>query len=176
MANPLRENRVTRLHLWGPMAPLALALAALMFGLDQSHKWWMLDVYAIADRQPVAVTSFFELVLTWNSGISYGLFRTHQQGLLVLVSVAVSFALWVWICRSRRGLTVAALAIIIGGALSNALDRAVHGGVADFFHFHLGDFSWYVFNIADIGIVAGVAALLYESVFDHGGKGSHGNA
>ena len=168
MADALRENRVSRLSVWGPLAPLALALAALVFGLDQTHKWWMLDVYSIADRQPVPLTFFFDLVLTWNTGISYGLLKTHQQGMLISVSLAVSLFLWTWACRSRGVSAVAALAVIIGGALSNALDRAVHGAVADFFYFHVAGFSWYVFNIADVAIVAGVLALLYESIFERG--------
>jgi signal peptidase II len=176
MAEALREDGVTKLPLWSALAPLTLALAALVFGLDQTHKWWMLNVYDIAGRQPVPVASFFELVLTWNTGISYGLLRTHQQGLLVALSLGVSLVLWSWACRSRGLATVAALAMVIGGALSNALDRAVHGAVADFFHFHVGSFSWYVFNIADMAIVAGVAVLLYESVFEKGHAGNHGNA
>ncbi|HUR43934.1 MAG TPA: signal peptidase II [Aestuariivirga sp.] len=160
---------------WSPLAPLVLALAALIFGLDQTHKWWMLNVFDIADRQPVAVTPFFDLVLTWNKGISYGLLPTRLQGLLIALSVVVSLILWIWANRLRDVPGAAALAIIIGGALSNALDRAIYGAVADFFHFHLGSFNWYVFNIADIAIVAGVAILLYES-FVGGPDRSHGNA
>lgn len=148
--------------LWSPLAPVALALAALVFGIDQTHKWWMLNVYGIT-TEPVAVLPFLDLVLTWNRGISYGLFRTPLQGALIALSLAISVLLWLWLCRSERLLTVAALAMVIGGALSNVLDRAVHGAVADFFHFHVGSFSWYVFNLADVAIVAGVGLLLYES-------------
>ena len=165
MADALREENLMRLRLWGPLAPLGLALAALVFGLDQNHKWWMLHVYAIESRQPVAVTSFFDLVLTWNRGISYGLLKTDLQGLLIAVSLALCALLWVWLSRSRSALNAAGLAVVLGGALSNALDRAVYGAVADFFHFHWGSFSWYIFNLADVAIVAGVALLLYESAF-----------
>jgi signal peptidase II len=154
---------------------LVLALSALVFGADQTHKWWMLNVVDIADRQPLPITAFFDLVLTWNKGISYGLLPTRLQSMLIALSVVVSLILWIWACRLRSLSSTAALAIIIGGALSNALDRAVHGAVADFFHFHVGGFSWYVFNIADIAIVAGVAVLLYESLFG-GAERSHGNA
>ena len=59
----------------------------------------------------------------------------------------------------------AGLGLIIGGAIGNGIDRAAYGAVADFLHFHVGTFSWYVFNLADVGIVAGVALLLYESFF-----------
>lgn len=153
---------MARLTVWGPLAPLGLALAALVYGIDQTHKWWMLDVFGIAGRQPVPLAPFFELVLVWNRGVSYGLLTTHLQEALAAVSVAVSLALWVWLCRSRRALAAAAIAVVIGGALGNATDRVFRGAVADFFHFHVGSFSWYVFNIADTAIVAGVALLLYD--------------
>lgn len=157
------------------MAPLVLVLAALVFGLDQAHKWWMLNVFDIASRQPVSLTSFFDLVLTWNKGISYGLLPTQQQWMLIALGVIVSLILWIWAGRSRSVLTAAALAMIIGGALSNVLDRAVRGAVADFFFFHVGSFNWYVFNIADVAIVAGVAVLLYQSLAGDLSRG-HGNA
>ena len=176
MADALRENRLMTPKVWSPLAPMILALAALVFGLDQTHKWWMLNVYDIAASQPVAVTPFFDLVLVWNKGISYGLFPAHAQGFLIALSLVITAFLWIWACRSERPLGAFALAIIIGGALSNALDRAVHGGVADFFHFHWGNFSWYIFNIADVAIVAGVLLLLYESLIDSGAGDRRGNA
>lgn len=175
MAEALREKCLSQYRFWSPLAPLVLALAALVFGLDQTHKWWMLNVYDIASRQPIFVTPFFDLVLTWNKGISYGLLPTQWQGMLVALSVIVSLILWIWANRSGSVLTAAALAIIIGGALSNALDRAMRGAVADFFHFHVGSLNWYVFNIADMAIVAGVAVLLYQSLAG-GLDRSHGNA
>lgn len=151
------------LRIWGALSPLLLAIAALMFGLDQTVKWWLLHVYGLGESAPVRFTAFFDLALTWNRGISYGLFRTHAQGVLVAISLGISLLLWLWGARATNPLTVAALGLIIGGALSNALDRAVYGAVADFFHFHVGSFSWYVFNPADVAIVAGGALLLYES-------------
>jgi signal peptidase II len=165
-----------KLKLWSPLAPLVLALAALVFGIDQTHKWWMLSVYGIEAKAPVAVTPFFELTMVWNRGISYGLLVTHTQELLIAMSIAVTGLLWVWACRMERPLGAAALALVIGGALANALDRALRGAVADFFHLHMGQFSWYVFNIADIAIVAGVALLLYESVFDGSTENRRGKA
>ena len=176
MADALRQDRLMRVRLWGPWAPLVLALATLVFAADQAHKWWMLNVYGIEARAPVALTPFFELVMVWNKGVSYGLLTTHAQELLVALSLLISAALWVWACRMEHRLGAVALALVIGGALANALDRAIRGAVADFFHFHVGSFSWYVFNIADVAIVAGVALLLYESVADRGAGNRRGNA
>jgi signal peptidase II len=152
-----------QLRLWGGLAPLGLALAALAFILDRAHKWWMLEVFDISNRGPIDVTPFFQLVMAWNKGVSYGLLTSHQQGWLIAMSLLISIVLWIWLCRSDRPFTGAAIALVIGGALSNALDRYLYGAVADFFHFYWGEWSWYVFNVADIAIVAGVALLLYES-------------
>jgi signal peptidase II len=166
------------MRFWGPLSLLGLVIAALAFGIDQTFKWWMLSVFDIGGRAPVRVLPIFDLVLAWNRGISYGWLASHAreaQWLLTLASIAVSALLWIWIARTPKPLVAAALGLIIGGALANALDRMVHGAVADFFYIHWNGFSWYVFNIADMGIVAGVAALVYESVCE-GRRPSHGNA
>jgi signal peptidase II len=161
-------------RLFGPLSALGLAFALLALLLDQAHKWWMLGPFDIAARQPVRIAPFFDLVLTWNRGISYGWFVQNSGAgrlALIVLSLAVSAGLWLWLSRTRQPLTAAALGLVIGGALGNALDRIVHGAVADFFLFHAGEFSWYVFNLADAAIVAGVMLLLYESWAE--GRGAH---
>lgn len=152
--------------LTGPLTTLGLALASLTFGLDQLFKWWMLGPFDIAAKGLVTITPFFDLVLAWNRGVSYGWFAQHShegQIILVVVSLIITCILWLWLARANRPLTAAALGLVIGGALGNALDRVVHGAVADFFLLHAYGYSWYVFNIADMAIVAGVGLLLYES-------------
>jgi signal peptidase II len=157
-------------RLYGPLSTLGLALAALSFGLDQSIKWWLLNVIEMPLRKQIALTPFFDLVMAWNHGVSYGLLTTHTQGLLIGISLLISTVLWLWLARSTKPLTAAALGLIIGGALSNALDRVMHGAVADFFYFHFEGLRFallnFVFNPADIAIVAGVALLLYESIIE----------
>lgn len=157
---------MSRLKVWGPLSALGLSMAILAFALDQAHKWWMLGPFDIGSKGRVTVTPFFDLVLGWNRGISYGLFPQYDDlgryG-LVAMSIVISAALWVWLARSTRPLTAAALGLVIGGALANALDRVIHEAVADFFLLHAFGYSWYIFNIADVAIVAGVGVLLYES-------------
>ena len=161
---------------WGPYSPLGLRVALATLVVDQGNKLWMLYVYDIGAKQPVEVTPFFDMILVWNKGISYGLFQ--QDGLLgrlalVVFAIAVSLALIAWLARITSGLMAIAIGLIVGGAAGNAIDRAVHGAVADFYSFHAFGFQWYIFNIADVAIVAGVIGLLYDSLF--GGHKKAGN-
>lgn len=138
--------------------------------LDQASKLWLLFVFDIAHRGAVKVTPFFDLVLAWNVGISFGWFQNDsflaQAALTVIKAIAV-VVLAIWMARSRNWLATVALGLIIGGAIGNAIDRVAYGAVVDFALFHLqiggNTFNWYVFNLADVAIVAGVAALLYDS-------------
>jgi signal peptidase II len=131
----------------------------------------MLGPFDIAARQPVRVTPFFDLVLAWNRGISYGWFAQESDAgrwALIGISLLVTVGLWLWLAHTRRPVSAAAMGLVIGGALANTMDRIVHGAVADFFLFHGFGHSWYVFNIADTAIFVGVALLLYESFIDGG--------
>lgn len=126
----------------------------------------MLGPFNIAERQPVRVAPFFDLVLAWNRGVSYGWFATSSQTgrwILVALMATIVAVLAVWLFRATDRISGLSLGFLIGGALGNILDRIVHGAVADFFFFHVGSFQWYVFNLADVAIVAGVAGLLYSS-------------
>lgn len=163
---PSRRVMAIRPKLWGPLSGLGLLLAGFAFAFDQVHKWWMLGPFAIEQRGRVQVTPFLDLVMAWNKGISYGWFAQHSDAgrvALIVLSVLISVVLWIWLARSKRPLSAAAIGLVIGGALANALDRIIHGAVADFFLFHAFGYSWYVFNLADVAIVAGVAVLMYES-------------
>ena len=153
-------------YLWGPHS-LACALTAIAaFAIDQSHKVWMLLVYQIQapGRGRVAITPFLDFVYVLNKGVSYGLGAGIGPWLLMLFAVLTAAGLWIWLARAGTGRLMAiSLGLIIGGALANALDRYLYGGVVDYFSLHAFGFYWYVFNIADAAIVAGVVGLLYES-------------
>jgi signal peptidase II len=139
--------------------------------LDQASKLWLLYVFDLGRRGVVRVTPFFDLWLAWNVGISFGWFQNDSlvaQVILNLVKAAAVIALAVWMAWSRTMLATIALGLIIGGAIGNAIDRFAYGAVLDFALFHVEiagqTYNWYVFNLADVAIVAGVAALLYDSL------------
>lgn len=143
------------------------AVTVVTYIADQASKLWLLFVADIAAKGPFPVTSFFDLTLVWNRGISYGMFQQHSElgrWFLVIGSVAASAWLYAILWRAPDRLTAASLGLLIGGALGNAADRLMYGAVFDFAHFHIGDWSWYVFNVADVAIVVGVAGLLYDSL------------
>lgn len=153
-------------------SPLRYGLIAAILTLlaDQASKLWLLDVFDIAHRGAVRVTPFFDLVLDWNIGISFGWFQNDSpiaQAALLVFKAAAVVALAVWMARSKTALATTALGLIIGGAIGNGIDRLAYGAVLDFalFHVRIGGntFNWYVFNLADVAIVAGVIALLYDS-------------
>ncbi len=156
---------------WGPLTALGLTAAAITSVLDQASKLWLLNMFGLADRGVVKVMPFVELVLTWNTGISYGWFQQEGpfgQGALLALKVVAVALLWIWLAKASSRLSAVALGLIIGGAIGNGIDRLAYGAVADFVLLHMETatwrFNWYVFNLADVAIVAGVIGLLYESL------------
>ena len=157
---------------YGPLTRFGVIFAVLACAVDQASKLYLLKVVDLAAHGPIRLGPFFDFILTRNTGISYGLFQTAGplgQWLLLGVKVAAVVLLWVWLAHARDRLTALSLGLIIGGAVGNAIDRLAYGWVADFVYFHISTahwrFSWYVFNLADVAIVAGVIGLLYESMF-----------
>jgi signal peptidase II len=165
-------------YLTGPQTRFGFAVAAIVCLLDQASKVYLLLVFDLAANGPVQLGPFIDIILARNTGISYGLFQTQGplgQGLLLGFKAVAVLLLWIWLAHARDRLTALSLGLIIGGAFGNAIDRLAYGWVADFVFFHIStpnwQFNWYVFNLADVAIVAGVIGLLYESlVMDRAAK------
>lgn len=147
-----------------PVFALSIALAVLV--LDQVTKLLALD--GLGTGTVIEVTSFFNLVLVWNSGVSFGLFQGWGEAgrwLLAGFSGLVAIGLLVWIWREPRLPMRLALALVLSGAVGNLIDRVRFGAVVDFLDFHLAGHHWPAFNVADSAIVAGAVLLLVDSLF-----------
>jgi len=149
------------------MRRLGLTLAALVIVLDQLLKWWIVAVVMDPPRE-IEVTSFFNLVMAWNRGISFSLFRSDWAAgpyVWAGLAVAVAIGLGWWLGRVRHALTATALGLVIGGALGNAIDRLRLGAVADFLDFHWQGYHWPAFNLADSAISVGIVLLVVPGLF-----------
>jgi signal peptidase II len=153
---------------WGPYSRQGLSVGLVALLLDQASKWWLLEGYDIGARGRVVIAPFFDLIYVKNIGISYSLLgQDSYSGQLALAAfgAAAACALGVWLARGvTNTLMAVSLGLVMGGALGNAIDRVLLGGVADFVSLHAAGFYWYVFNLADVAIVAGVIGLLYDSL------------
>ena len=112
-----------RFRLWGPLTLLGLAVAVATAVVDQATKLWLIFPADLGGRARVTLTPFLDLVLTWNKGISYGLFPQEgplgQWALLALKAIA-GVLLWIWLARATSRLTAVSLGLIVGGAIGNA--------------------------------------------------------
>ena len=153
---------------FSPLSRFGLAVAAATLIADQATKFLVLQVMNLSPGVAIPVTPFLDLSLTYNRGISYGWLAQDSdlgRNVLIAISLAAAGLFVVWLGRTGSRLVAVALGLLIGGAIGNAVDRAIHGAVVDFVSLHAFGWRWYVFNVADSAIVAGVVGLLYDAVF-----------
>ncbi|MPY73659.1 MAG: signal peptidase II [Alphaproteobacteria bacterium] len=151
------------------MLRLGLLIAVPIVVFDQLTKWWVL-ADLMDPPQAVAVTSFFNLVLVWNRGVSFGLFDSDSHwGPIVLsaFALAISVVLVVWLRKVGSRLPAVAIGMVLGGAIGNVIDRVRFGAVVDFLDFHAFGYHWPAFNVADSAISIGVGLLLYDGLFEN---------
>lgn len=143
-----------------------LIAALAVFGMDQWCKYVILSFF-VERKEAIELTSFFSLQLVWNPGISFGMFNSlpHTQWIFSGLALAVVAGLLVWMRRTTSPFLIYALALVVGGALGNTVDRLVYGAVVDFLDFHIGEYHWPAFNVADSAIFVGVAMLLIDGIF-----------
>ena len=154
---------------------LGLAVAIAVLAADQLTKWFMLErVFALPPpitlaswHPPIVITDFFNLVMVWNRGVSFGLFAGSSdvmRWVLLALALGISVGLLVWLARTPSRFVAVSLALILGGAIGNAIDRLRFGAVADFIDLHAAGWHWPAFNLADSGITIGVILLIADSL------------
>lgn len=148
------------------MLAWGLAVAALLVLVDQLTKWWIRDLLASAPPV-VEVAPFFNLVLVWNRGISFGLLNADSDAgpwLFSAIGGAVSLGLLFWLSRLTRRWMAVAVGLVLGGALGNVIDRLRFRAVVDFLDFHAAGYHWPAFNLADAGISVGIVLLAIDAL------------
>ncbi len=151
------------------MLRLGLLVALPVILLDQLTKWWILTDLLYPPKT-LTVTGFFNLVLVWNRGVSFGMFDSHSRWgpiLLIALALVISVALLIWLWRVENRLVAVAIGMVLGGALGNVIDRFRFQAVVDFLDFHAFGYHWPAFNVADSAISIGVGLLLYDALFEN---------
>ncbi|GGE04992.1 lipoprotein signal peptidase [Tsuneonella deserti] len=155
--NPVLRNRL-----------IGLAIAVVLFAADQAYKSYILDGLQLSLGQSHYLLPFFQYTLTHNYGVSLGMFTAEsdaQRWALVAVTGAIALVVTIWMLRERKMGDIVPLALILGGALGNIMDRYSLGYVVDFLDLHFGDFRpFMIFNLADAAITVGVVIILARSL------------
>lgn len=145
---------------------LAIILAISAFALDQFSKAAILAEPDLLQHTTIEIAPFFNLVLVFNRGVSFGMFSGQNQPLLLTaISLIIIGILLVWLWRNNSRIIAAGIGLIIGGAMGNILDRIRYGAVVDFLDFHLGSLHWPAFNLADSFVFIGVVILCIAHYF-----------
>lgn len=151
------------------MLRLGLCVAGVIVVADQITKWWILAEF-LDNPQVVPVTDFFNLVLVWNRGVSFGLFASSAQWMpyiLAGLAIVISIFLVMWLRKAENRVLAAGVGFVLGGAVGNVIDRFMHQAVVDFLDFHAFGYHWPAFNIADSSIFIGVVLILYDGLFEN---------
>ncbi|MEP2236432.1 MAG: signal peptidase II [Alteripontixanthobacter sp.] len=148
---------------------IGIAIAAAIFAVDQAIKWLVDDHLQMRLRQTIELIPFFDLTRTHNYGISLGMFQAdslEMRWILVGVTALIAAVVAVWMMREKALGDIVGLALILGGALGNIVDRYNLGYVLDYADFHIGNFRpFLIFNLADAAITIGVIIILVRSFF-----------
>jgi signal peptidase II len=150
-----------------PTLRRGLLIASGVLILDQLTKWWIL-LSVMNPPQLIEIMPMFNLVLTWNRGVSFGLFAMGTDlgpWILSIVALVIVGVLLFWLRKAEGKLVPAAIGLIVGGAIGNVIDRMVHGAVVDFLDVYWGIYHWPAFNVADSGITIGAILLVVDSLF-----------
>ena len=145
-----------------------IAIFSGLFTIDRLVKVFLLNFLQENQLNSFRLNNFFEVTLVWNKGVSYGLFPQQSYvGQLIIIFFSLIICVWIakFITNSDIRYRSITLILILAGASSNMIDRLIYGAVADFFHFEIATYSWYVFNIADIYIVSGLLILIYAFIY-----------
>ena len=144
-----------------------LSIILLIFFIDRFSKIYILDIAESNGNVDIYINSFLNFVLYWNTGIGFGLFAFEQPQAYNFITLIIIFVnlIIIYLIYKSTNFKIYFYLMILGGALGNLFDRLYYSAVPDFIDFHINDFHWFIFNIADIFISLGVICLIYVEIF-----------
>jgi signal peptidase II len=154
---------------------LGVIIAVFAMLIDQLHKFYMIEIFDMPSKGTIQVTSFFNLVMVWNKGISFGMFQNFEKSNYFFLGFSSIIVLLIFymLSKSANKIESVAFGLVIGGALGNIIDRIRYNAVADFFDFHVANKHWPAFNIADSCVFCGAALLIIASLFNFNKNSKH---
>ena len=144
----------------------------IIFLADRISKYYILNLAELENTVDIYLTPYLNFYLIWNKGIAFGLFsfdETYIYNLVSLVIIIITFIILIMIIKSN-GFKKYCLISIFGGSIGNLFDRIYYSAVPDFIDFHINNYHWFVFNVADIFITLGVICLIYAEIFFNNSK------
>ncbi len=144
----------------------------VIFVIDRISKIYILKIAELENSVDIYLTPFLNFYLIWNKGIAFGLFSFDENYIYYLISLLIfiiNIAIILMIIRSN-GLKRYSLIVVLGGSIGNLFDRIYYSAVPDFIDFHIDNFHWFIFNVADIFITLGVFCLIYVEIFFNKGR------
>jgi signal peptidase II len=150
----------------------AVLIALLIIIADQVTKWWIMDVVMEPPRI-IPIMPSLNIVMAWNTGVSFSMLNDTGPMLLSSLAILVSLGLLVWLMRLPDRVPAYGIALVIGGAIGNVIDRFRFGAVFDFIDFYVGEWHWPAFNLADTAITLGVVCLLFDGLFQSRDQGKN---
>ena len=139
----------------------------IIFLIDRFSKIYILKMAELNGMVDIYVNSYLNIYLIWNEGIAFGLLTFNHNVIYNLISLLIICIIFIIIIMfiKAKGFTKHALILVLGGAIGNLFDRIYYKAVPDFIDLHIGNFHWFVFNVADIFITVGIICLIYDEIF-----------
>ena len=146
---------------------LAFIILTILFLIDRSSKFFILKLVEQGEKLDIYITSYLNLYLIWNKGIAFGLLSFNENiiyNTITVLILIIIFTILIMVIKSK-GFVKYSLVVVLAGALGNVFDRIYYSAVPDFIDFHINEFHWFIFNIADIFVTIGVFCLIYVELF-----------
>ena len=161
----VKKNKIFDLNLKKKLINFILII--FIFSVDRISKTYILKILELENKVDIYLTEYLNLYLIWNKGIAFGLFSFNESLIYNVITVIIIIICIVVIVmiNVNSGFKKFSLIFVLGGALGNLFDRIYYSAVPDFIDFHVNDFHWFVFNVADIFITLGIICLIFDEIF-----------